>query len=600
MSYPLNKTDGSLLVDLIDGSVDSTSTDITLIGRNYKGFGEFLNENFIKILENFASSSAPTSPLTGQLWYDTATDRLQIYDGLAFKISGGPTVASSFPSSPVAGDLFINNQDDQLFFYDGTSWSLAGPIYTSGQGKSGLEASTLLDTLGRSRVILKMFIQGTLVGIYNNIEFTPASGYEITGITAPIAVGFTPISSTFRFNGTATNAVNLITDSGTRNASSFLPADGDGVTIGTLTIQNTGGLTIGTAQNNVQKISGTSFVVENGLLDHDYKVRVRSSAAGSLIIDALVVDASTKRVGLFVSNPEYTLDVDGDLRITGNLIVEGTTTSFDVTTLRIEDLNIELAVTSDSALLTDAEVDGAGLIIRVTGDDKTWTWDNSNVAWKSSDHINLATGKEYKINGNAVLSETALSPTVTSAVGLTSIGTLTSIDVDNINLNGVTITTTGSGLQIASADTITINNRRITGIATPTSSSDAATKDYVDGIIDAEPVILSLDISGLSNNDIAIVIESLYPAASKANGTYARVSTTSINSSSVSGIDIDAVANKSLIAVDSNGTQNVSVLQDIAFNDASGTVSITVTRGLKRFVVSGGTWTFDTDLSTGL
>ena len=56
MSYKLNKTDGSLLVDLVDGQLDTTSSDLTLIGRNYSGFGEVLNENFIQLLENFANS----------------------------------------------------------------------------------------------------------------------------------------------------------------------------------------------------------------------------------------------------------------------------------------------------------------------------------------------------------------------------------------------------------------------------------------------------------------------------------------------------------------------------------------------------------------
>ena len=63
MSYKLNKTDGSLLVDLVDGQLDTTSSDLTLIGRNYSGFGEVLNENFIQLLENFANSAAPTSPV---------------------------------------------------------------------------------------------------------------------------------------------------------------------------------------------------------------------------------------------------------------------------------------------------------------------------------------------------------------------------------------------------------------------------------------------------------------------------------------------------------------------------------------------------------
>ena len=81
MSYKLNKTDGTILTDLVDGTVDNTSSDLTLIGRNYSGFGEFLNENFIKLLENFSSSDEPANPIRGQLWYDTSENKLKIYNG---------------------------------------------------------------------------------------------------------------------------------------------------------------------------------------------------------------------------------------------------------------------------------------------------------------------------------------------------------------------------------------------------------------------------------------------------------------------------------------------------------------------------------------
>jgi len=105
MSYKLNKTDGSLLVDLVDGVLDTTTTDISLIGKNYSGFGEAFNENLIRLLENFARSTAPTRPLTGQIWYDTSEQRLKVYNGEEFRTSGGPIVANSQPSNIVAGDL---------------------------------------------------------------------------------------------------------------------------------------------------------------------------------------------------------------------------------------------------------------------------------------------------------------------------------------------------------------------------------------------------------------------------------------------------------------------------------------------------------------
>ena len=57
MAYQINKTSGALLVNLADGQIDVDLTDITLIGKNYSGFGEAINENFVKMLENFANAS---------------------------------------------------------------------------------------------------------------------------------------------------------------------------------------------------------------------------------------------------------------------------------------------------------------------------------------------------------------------------------------------------------------------------------------------------------------------------------------------------------------------------------------------------------------
>ena len=76
MAYQINKTSGALLVNLADGQIDSTSSDLSLIGRGYTGFGEAVNENFVKILENFANTSAPANPLAGQIWWDTSVSSI--------------------------------------------------------------------------------------------------------------------------------------------------------------------------------------------------------------------------------------------------------------------------------------------------------------------------------------------------------------------------------------------------------------------------------------------------------------------------------------------------------------------------------------------
>ena len=604
MSYKLNKTDGTLLVDLIDGQIDTASTSITLVGKNYSGFGEFLNENYIKLLENFSNSTSPVNPITGQVWWDSSDSRLKVYNGTTFKAVGGPFVQPSQPTM-VAGDLWINNNKDQMYFFDGTDDPvLAGPVYSKQQGKSGFEIVSRLDTQSRERTCADLYIGGTLMAIMSNITFTP--GTAIAGFTGDVKKGInildTDSATGFTLQGVADKALNLIKANGTSvSADSFLSATSDGSTTGALQILNSNGLTIGPNANQIMKIVGNSFVTENARIDDDYIIKVTSSAAGSQVIDALHIDASTKRVGIFQDTPLHTLDVTGDMRVTGNLIVEGSSASIDVSTLRVEDKQIELAITSDSTLLNDAGVDDAGIAIRVTGDDKLFTWKNATKSWTSTEHLDLVTGKEFKINGTSVLSGTALGANITSANGLTSIGALGSLNVDSMGFDGSTITTTAVGLQITSADTIIINNsRKITGVGAPTDNTDVATKLYVDQSIQGAAIAFSMDITGLNDTQIALIINDLVPASGVANGTTARIHGTSVAGSNVTGIDIGTVATKSFIAVDANGTQNESVLQDIGFTNATGSVSLTITRSLKQFVTSSGSWVFDQNLTSSV
>lgn len=598
MSYKLNKTDGSLLVDLVDGSLDTTSTDISLIGKNYSGFGESINENFIKILENFANTSAPSLPLKGQLWFDSTESRLKVYDGTNFRTSGGPIVQNSQPGvGVVAGDLWINNATKQLHFYDGTNFNLAGPIYTSDQGKSGFETLTILDTQNNSKTIVKFSIGGTLIGVFSNNEFTPAAAYAITGL-ANIKKGFNIISTVtdFVFRGSADSAAALVDNAGvSKSASQFLSADSNSVTTGTVTVANSGGITIGTAQNNIQKVVGTSVVNENQLSNHDYKIRVRKATG---FVDAITIDTSESFLGIFKDTPQHTLHVGGDMRVDGNLFLTSPAVNIETQNLRVEDKNIELGITSDSTSLDNAGVDFGGIILKSSDLDKEWVWRNATGAWTSSENIDVVATKWYKAEGVNVLNKTELGSTVTQALGLTDIGTLNQLNVDQTNIQGAKITTS-TPLQLESTGSITItNNQKITGLAEPTTNTDAATKFYVDDQINLEPVVMSLDITGLSNSNISTIIEDIYPASNKKTGTYAYIATSTIAGATVTGIDVDAAKNISYVAVDANGVLNQSVVQDVAFASASGGVNVTISRGLKRFRVAAGAWVFDNDLGS--
>lgn len=667
MSYKLNKTDGTLLVDLIDGQIDNQSTNLILVGRNYEGFGEFINENFIKMLENFSNTSAPSNPLQGQLWWDTSDQRLMVYDGEVWKASGGPFVQPEAPTM-VAGDLWINNLTNQLYFYDGTELVLAGPIYSSLQKETGFEVDTIIDQQSRSRTVALLKVGGNLVGVFSDLEFTPQYSERIQGLVTDdnpdgiIKEGFNIIdAANFKFHGTSTSANALLTADGeVRTVEQFLPSEVDAVAQGTITINNQGGLILGTAPNVAHKILGGNYFIENQVTDSDITIRTKSSTL-DLAVDSIYIDAQNNRVGIFNSNPEAMLHIGGnegiydntpkDVIIEGNLTVRGTQTVLDSQTLRVEDINIELGRGEDSANLPDAQVDGGGIILLAENSNKTLTWTSATDSWTSSEHFDLVSGKSYKINGDAKLSANRLENDIIYAEGLVRIGTLQYLNVDNLNFNGNTITSNGQSLRVDSFGTILLRNvsfvtdgpgtnapnynffsspqtykypvsmgvnlpnpnptddparitntgkALVTGAATPISKNRAialgdetvedtddtlATKGYVDYEIETQPIVFSLDITNLDDVDICNHLQAMFPAEKKIAGSYAFISTTTAASSVASNIDVDAVKNISFVAVDSNGTQNESVMQDIAFFPASGNVEITVSRGLKRFEV---------------
>ena len=189
MAYQLNRTDGTLLVDLVDGTIDVDSTDLTLVGRNYSGFGEFINENFIRLLENFSGSSNPNFPLRGQLWHDTNEGRLKIFDGEQWIPAAAPFVQNTRPNNLNLGDFWIDDYRNQLYFYDGSDLTLAGPIYSTVQGKSGFEVQSVKDITGRSKTVVLLYVAGTITSVIVNEEFDLPQGVNVGGLTGTLRKG---------------------------------------------------------------------------------------------------------------------------------------------------------------------------------------------------------------------------------------------------------------------------------------------------------------------------------------------------------------------------------------------------------------------------
>lgn len=159
MAYVINKTNGLKLTSVEDGAINSTACDLVLIGKNYASYGQTINQNLVKLLENFANTTQPAKPLIGQIWYDTLNKRLKYYSGSQFK--GVPTIesSSSAPASPAKGDLWYDETVKKLFYYNGSSFKLIGPQYSEAEAESGwFPALVTAQTLG-SQYVLRNYIQ---------------------------------------------------------------------------------------------------------------------------------------------------------------------------------------------------------------------------------------------------------------------------------------------------------------------------------------------------------------------------------------------------------------------------------------------------------
>jgi hypothetical protein len=321
MAYTVNKTNGGVLATVSDGTIDS-STDIKFIGKNYSGYGELLNENFVKLLENFSNSSAPSAPLAGQIWWDSSNSLLKVYTGSAFKTVSSSTTASSDPASGVVGDLFWHTTNNQLKVYNGSSWTTIGPLSTTGSGQSGPEVVSITDTGSVSHVIVKMFVNDVIVSIISkDAVFTPNSA--ISGF-ATIKQGYT-VNSTLasaKWNGTATNSDAL----GGVAASGYLTSGANDVTSGTLKVQNDTGFYVGADDDYRVSVSGSNITLNNNTSDGDIIIQVND---GGTPTTALTVDGATSRV-LLAGNPTVNLGaatkqyVDTQVSGGGTLLANGT------------------------------------------------------------------------------------------------------------------------------------------------------------------------------------------------------------------------------------------------------------------------------------
>lgn len=169
MPYILNKTNGEKLTTIADGSL-YLGTDLVFVGKNFAGYGEILNENLLKLLENFANSTQPKSPIRGQLWYDYATKKLKIYSGQTFKSLSRLECSSITPTDSTIGDMWWDTSLNKLKLYNGAAYlPIGGSGGTVSTGQTGkvvdIIASTVISDSDTTYDILKYVINDIVVAV---------------------------------------------------------------------------------------------------------------------------------------------------------------------------------------------------------------------------------------------------------------------------------------------------------------------------------------------------------------------------------------------------------------------------------------------------
>ena len=353
MAYTINLTNGTIFATIPDGTVN-TSSSMVLVGKNYAGYGAFLDENFIHLLENSSNATAPGTPLVGQLWWDSGNTRLNIYTGAGgWKPFAANTSASSAPSNNTTGALWFDTTNQQLKVWTGSAFLVVGPAYSSATGTAGAIPETINDSGLTPHFVTSIYVYNTRVGIFSkDSSFIPAAP---TNSTFPVVYPGLTLSSGLSavFGGTATNA-DLLDN---LDSASFLRSDINTSAAGVVRVLNNTGLYVGTG--NAINISATATDGNISSTVSGGNVNIRANVGGTNYLVASALGAS----GTFAIANAAT--VGSTLSVTGNITGGNISTAIVSASGNITGGNVSATTVTGTTLSATANVQAGNL--RTTG-----------------------------------------------------------------------------------------------------------------------------------------------------------------------------------------------------------------------------------------
>ena len=439
MSYEISYTDsvnkGTIVVE--DGTLNQT-TSLKYPGRQRTDYGSAINENFLHLLENFANSSAPSSPVEGQLWYDNTdgVDQLKIYDGTQWVTAGGLKKADTAPevtnSNP--GDLWANTSTQQLYLFTGSNWILIGPEFSDGL-LTGTAAENILGDDDASYNILTVKIEDKIAAIFSSKSFVPKvtiPGFR-QGINAGLNLSNEALVGTeiLKFYGTAEKAEGLVIGNETISASNFLRSNASSTTNFDLKVKNNSGIQVGSSGELSLFIGDGAGIIQHNTAGANIDFRLRS---GDLIPTIMRLD-STGNVGINTGAPEQKLEVSGNIKInpepgvpdSGFLQIESTVQSSNASTGSIKTKG-GIGIAKNAFIKGDLTVEGASTLANIAPDTNSTRNIGSpsnkfDIMYANTFVGNIQGNVSGTVSGRAGSADKLASATTFSATG----------DVDNVS-----------------------------------------------------------------------------------------------------------------------------------------------------------------------
>lgn len=420
-SVPYTDQQNNGTITVVDNTLNQ-QTSLKIPGQNFSGYAPAIAENFLHLLENFASATEPSRPTEGQLWYNSTPgqEQLKVYDGTNWVPAGGLNKAPNQPDVAAAqiGDIWVDTDNQQLYLNSGSGWVLVGPNFSDGLA-TGASPTTVLGTDNEEYTIVLVEVRARPVAIIASSSFTPKtvipgftiirpgvnlSNRDITGDGSP------------KFIGTSERAEGLIVNNETIEAGNFLRGDTTSTTLFPINVQNNTGILIGTDAALSVGVEGQAGIIQHQIEGSNIDVRVRSGGTSRTV---LRVDSS-QRIGINNEAPDESLDVIGSIKTDSKIIADGTDQSTTI---------------NEGAITTRG---GAGIA------------KNLNVGGNST-FANLSTFANIVPDGNNTRNFGTPNAKWQTAYATTFVGNLTG------NVNGTVSGISGSANKLTSATTFKLS-----------------------------------------------------------------------------------------------------------------------------------------------